>query len=85
VWDDALTITENYITKHQVYKFITDDKIVGYFSYLVEENQTIKLDIFFLLPQYIGMRWGSFFMNDFLNRIQKQDCKKIYYVLCSLF
>jgi len=78
VWDDALTITEDYIKKNEVYKFSTENKIVGYYSYIVEENLTIKLDNLFLIPQYIGKGLGTLLMNDFLNRIQNQNYKRVY-------
>jgi N-acetylglutamate synthase-like GNAT family acetyltransferase len=78
VWDDALTITEDYIEKYDVYKFSTENKIVGYYSYIVEENLTIKLDNLFLIPEYIGKGLGTFLINDFLNRIQNQNYKRVY-------
>jgi len=78
VWDDALTITEHYIIKNKVFKFSADNKIIGYYSYIIEENQIIKLDNLFLLPQYIGKGLGTFLVNDFLNRIQNQNYQKIY-------
>jgi N-acetylglutamate synthase-like GNAT family acetyltransferase len=78
VWDDALTITQEYINTHPVYTFATDDKIVGYYSYILEDEHNIKLDNLFLLPQYIGKGLGSYLITDFLNRIQNQNYKRVY-------
>lgn len=78
VWDDALTITEDYIAKNDVYKFSVEDNIVGYYSYILEDEHNIKLDNLFLLPQYIGKGMGSYLMTDFLNRIQNQTHKRVY-------
>jgi len=76
-WDEALTITQDYLNTHPVYKLVIDEKTVGYYSYQIEE-QAIKLDNLFLLPQYIGKGMGRYLMNDFLNRIQKLNYQRIY-------
>lgn len=78
VWNEALTITQEYINTHQVFTFKVDDNIVGYYSYILEEEENIKLDNLFLLPQFIGKGFGSFLLTDFLNRIQNQNYKRIY-------
>jgi len=77
-WDEALTITQDYLNVYPVYKLVIEEKTVGYYSYFEEKNQTIKLDNLFLLPQYIGKGIGSYLMTDFLNRIQKQNFQRIY-------
>ena len=77
-WDDALTITQEYISTHPVYTFAVDDKIVGYYSYILEDEHNIKLDNLFLLPQYIGKGLGSYLITDILNRIQTQNYKRVY-------
>ncbi|WP_298393304.1 GNAT family N-acetyltransferase [Flavobacterium sp.] len=78
VWNDALTITQEYINTHQVFSFKVDDKIVGYYSYILEAEDNIKLDNLFLLPQFIGKGFGSLLLADFLKRIQNQNHKRIY-------
>ncbi|WP_298119030.1 GNAT family N-acetyltransferase [Flavobacterium sp.] len=78
VWDDALTITEDYITKNDVYKFSVDESIVGYYSYIIKDEHNIKLDNLFLLPQFIGKGLGNYLITDFLNRIQNQNYKRVY-------
>lgn len=76
-WDEALTITQDYLNTHPVYKLVIDEKTVGYYSYQIEE-QAIKLDNLFLLPQYIGKGMGRYLITDFLNRIQKLNYQRIY-------
>jgi len=78
VWDVALTITQEYINTHPVYTFAVEDKIVGYYSYILEDEHNIKLDNLFLLPQYIGKGLGGYLITDFLNRIQNQNYKRVY-------
>jgi len=77
-WDEALTITEDYLNSTPVFKLVIDEKAVGYYSYFVEQDQTIKLDNLFILPQYIGKGMGRYLMTDFLKRIQNQNFKRIY-------
>lgn len=78
VWDETLTITQDYINKHPVYTFAVEDKIVGYYSYILEDEHSIKLDNLFLLPQYIGKGLGRYLITDFLNRIQNHTHKRVY-------
>lgn len=77
-WHEALTITKTYIETETVYKLVIEDEIVGYYSFLNENENTIKLDNLFLLPEYIGRGLGKVLMNDFLNRIKTSPAKSIY-------
>ena len=57
-WNNNLTITKNYIEKNDVFKLVIENKIIGYYSYLKIENQNVKLDNLFILPEYIGKGYG---------------------------
>lgn len=78
VWDAALTITQEYIATHPVFKLVVGEKIVGYYSYISEENNVVKLDNLFVNPEYIGKGMGSILLNDFINRMKNSHCKRIY-------
>lgn len=71
IWSDALTISEEYIETHFVYKLIQENQVIGYYSYYFENEKTIKLDNLFLLPEFIGKGIGNQLMTDFLHRIKE--------------
>ena len=77
-WNDALTITKEYIQTNFAYKLIQENKVIGYYSYFNTEIYTVKLDNLFVLPEYIGKGYGNYLMDNFLNRIKEnRDVKKI--------
>ncbi len=78
LWNDALTITKEYIETNLTYKFVYENKVIGYYSYFNIDTTIIKLDNLFLLPDYIGKGLGNYLMDDFLNRIKEDShIKKI--------
>nr|WP_315151969.1 GNAT family N-acetyltransferase [uncultured Flavobacterium sp.] len=76
-WNDNLTITEAYIETNSVFKLMNNDKIVGYYSYLIKEEKNVILDNLFILPEYIGKGLGKYLMTDFINRMKNGKFKKI--------
>lgn len=76
-WNIQLTITADYIQNNDVFNLVEENKITGYYSYLKQENNQVKLDNLFVLPEYIGKGFGSFLMNDFLERMRNEKCQKI--------
>lgn len=76
-WLEVLTITKDYIEKNEVYKLTVDNIIIGYYSYFNEENNSVKLDNLFILPQYIGKGYGKVLMNDFLTKMKEAKVKHI--------
>ena len=76
-WNSNLTISIDYIEKNDVFKLVSQNKIIGYYSYIKEENHKVQLDNLFVLPEYIGKGFGKYLMNDFLERMQNSKCKKI--------
>lgn len=75
-WNNNLTISKEYINKNQVFKLLNDNKIIGYYSYIIEEKK-IKLDNLFILPEHIGKGFGKFLINDFLKRMREEKFKRI--------
>ena len=71
IWNDALTISEEYIETHFVYKLIQKNQVIGYYSYYFENEKNIKLDNLFLLPEFIGKGIGNQLMTDFLHQIKE--------------
>lgn len=78
LWDAALTITKEYVETNFTYKFVHENRIIGYYSYFKIDTTIIKLDNLFLLPEYIGKGFGNHLMQDFLNRIKEnREIKKV--------
>lgn len=77
-WKDDLTITPNYIEDNDVYKLVVEFEIVGFFSFLTSENNTLKLDYFFIYRQYIGKGLGKVLLNKAIEvAIEKKALKII--------
>ena len=52
-WDKNLTISQDYIKEHNVYKLTVNNLIIGYYSYFFKDEKEIELDNLFILPEYI--------------------------------
>ncbi len=76
-WSELLTITKNYIENNNVYKLLVDNLTVGYYSYFNLDENVVKLDNLFVLPNYIGSGLGKHLMNDFMDRIKSTETQKI--------
>ncbi len=76
-WTDLLTITTEYIALNTVYKLLVDNSIIGYYSYFSLDENTIRLDNLFVLPDYIGCGIGKVLMTDFLDKIKVKQAHRI--------
>ena len=76
-WSQFLTVTPTYIETNLVYKLTIEDKLAGYYSFLYQDETTVKLDNLFVLPEYIGKGLGRILMNHFLLGIDKTIVDKI--------
>jgi ribosomal protein S18 acetylase RimI-like enzyme len=76
-WSNNLTVTADYIEKNNVFNLVDENQIIGYYSYIIQDNNQVKLDNLFVLPEYIGKGFGSYLMNDFLERMRNEKCQKI--------
>lgn len=76
-WEHLLTVTKDYIEKNVVFKLVKNDQIIGYYSYFSIDENTVKLDNIFVLPEFIGKGFGKILMNDFLDKISQLDINKI--------
>ena len=75
IWSTFLTVTSGYIKANAVYKISVEDQIMGYYSFINQDEKTIKLDNLFVLPEYIGKGLGRLLMEHFLMNIDKTDTK----------
>ncbi|RZJ42048.1 MAG: GNAT family N-acetyltransferase [Chryseobacterium sp.] len=76
-WSDLLTITEEYIKTNEVYHLSINDVTIAFYSYLILNEDSAKLDNLFVLPSEIRKGYGKLLMNDFLNKIRETTIKNI--------
>ncbi|MDQ6471372.1 GNAT family N-acetyltransferase [Flavobacterium sp. LHD-80] len=76
-WDKSLTISQDYIRNNNTFKLIDNNLILGYYSYLFENEKTVKLDNLFILPKHIGKGFGKQLLLDFLSRMKEEKIEKI--------
>ena len=60
-----------------MYKLEVNNLIVGYYSYIILEENIVQLDNLFILLNCIGTGLGTFLMNDFLGKIKTLKVKKV--------
>lgn len=76
-WRDELTITTEYIKRNQVYKFVNNSKLIGFYAYQSLNDTDIKLNFLFVDPTFIGKGYGKVLLTDFLQRIEYLRFKKV--------
>jgi len=74
-WNEVLTITEKYISRNYVYKLVLKDQMVGYYSYFNVNDKKVKLDNLFVLPKFIGNKYGDYLMKNFMSRVSENGFK----------
>ncbi|WP_262493586.1 GNAT family N-acetyltransferase [Flavobacterium branchiophilum] len=65
------------LKKNKVYKLVKNEQIIGYYSYFSTDENIIKLDNIFILPEFIGKGFGKILMNDFLQNIKQLGITKV--------
>lgn len=53
------SINENYLANQNVHIIFKDKDIIGFFSFIFHDNDSLELDHFFLHPNYIGKGLGK--------------------------
>jgi streptomycin 6-kinase len=56
---ELFQLTEDYITHQTVKVMLKDNKIVGLCGFKLHDDQSLELDYFFILPDYIGTGLGK--------------------------
>ncbi|MCF8714294.1 GNAT family N-acetyltransferase [Joostella atrarenae] len=77
-WKDELTITSDYLKKNSVYKLIKKGTILGFYAYLIRDNNNIELDYFFISESCIGKGYGHLLMNHFLERVKSLNYSRVF-------
>lgn len=76
-WAPLLTVTAEYIEKNTVLKIVQNNRILGYYSYYFIDENTLKLDNMFILPEFIGKGIGNALIHDFLEKASASAVQKI--------
>ena len=76
-WKKDLTVTSSYIDEKEVYKLISNDTVIGYYSYYGLNDKEVKLENLFIEPRYIGKNYGRLLMSDFIKRATKMGFDKV--------
>ena len=76
-WNDNLTITQEYVDNNNVFKISDNGQIIGYYSYLRLNSNTVNLDNIFIYPEHIRKGYGKFLMENFIERMKNIGYKKI--------
>lgn len=78
IWREDLTITPAYLAQNEVFLLEVEKEIIGYYSFFTLTKTEVKLDNMFLLPNFIGQGYGTYLMNDFLDRIRSIGFQKVF-------
>lgn len=76
-WDALLTVTPDYITDNETYKLVSNDSVIGYYSFFMDDPQTLKLDNLFILPEFIGKGFGKKLMEHLFEKAALYNCSSI--------
>lgn len=76
-WKQDLTINTEHIKRNNIYKFVDNGFLIGFYSYKIEKDEVIRLGFFFIEPKYIGKGYGGKMISDFLERIKKEGFKRV--------
>lgn len=88
IWEEDLTVTEEYIRKNIVYTAVVSDSITGYYSILYNPNDYLSrgtlvkkgywLDNLFILPQYMKQGIGTTLIKHAINTCKNIGCEKLF-------
>ncbi|SKC12216.1 Acetyltransferase (GNAT) domain-containing protein [Soonwooa buanensis] len=76
-WRDNLTISKDYIKENKVYKLVELDKTIGFYSLILIDKSTIKIDFLFMFPEFIGKGIGKFLLESSIETAKKMKIKRI--------
>ncbi len=55
---EQFALNEKYLQDNTVYVMQKNEDIVGFFSFVFHEDDSLELDLFFISPEYIGKGYG---------------------------
>ena len=76
-WRKDLTITSKMISNCEVYTFLVDAKVAGFYVLNLPKNNTIELEMLFVLPEFIGKGIGKQLLLHSFKKAKLQEVKSI--------
>lgn len=76
-WQDDLTVTSEMISTMNVFKFVVDKKIAGFYILNQPKNTSIELEFLFVNPNFIGKGIGKQLLTHAIEFAQKLNCKSV--------
>ncbi len=58
-WRNDLTITSKMVEEMMIYKYVQNNKIAGFYALNPPKGKAIKLEMLFVLPEFIGKGIGK--------------------------
>ena len=80
LWNENLTVTENYLKEHTVIKAVLEDEIVGFFS-LEEIKPTTRIAHFWIDTPYLRKGYGSYLFKYMMNFLKSKNVEKATLVI----
>lgn len=65
------------VEKRPMFAFFDNEKIIGYYSLLIKENDEIELNNLCVLPEYRHRKIGEELLLDSIDRAKKLGCRKM--------
>lgn len=76
LWIPTLTVTEEYLTTHETWMVLIEEKPVAWYSFNKHEEE-MWLDNLWVLPEYMGQGFGRELFLHALERCRSQDIKTL--------
>ena len=77
-WTDDLTVSEQMIQELIVYKFIVENKIVGFYILNQPEETSIELEFLFVSSNFIGKKIGGKLLEHAFDTAINLECTQIH-------
>ncbi len=76
-WREELTITSKMIEEFTIYKFLQDNTIVGFYALNSPKENTIELEVLFVLPDFIGRKIGKQLVYHSFEKAKRLGCNSM--------
>ena len=77
IWREDLTVSQKMIEEMVVFKYLQEDKVVGFYILNQPKKQTIELEFLFVLPKLMGVGIGKKLLNHSCKKALELGCKSI--------
>lgn len=76
-WRNDLTVSFEMITSMNVFKYMADKEVAGFYILNQPKKKSIELEFLFILPKYIGKGIGKKLIEHSFTRAKEFSCKKM--------